>query len=458
MPANTDKAAYAAFTKALAEVKPSEDEFRHDVHVINELTGRLREIVPRDVAIRVVGSVVRGTQLKGDSDIDIFLLFSKKHSRDQITKNGLAYARKMLESKRDSFSVKYAEHPYTRLHMASLGVEADIVPAYYIDNIEDMSTAVDRSPMHADFINSNLTQKQRDDVRVLKHLLKANNLYGAEVRTSGFSGYLCELLVYNYGTLLNVIKSATGFALPVLLDPKSKAALKDRSIATRFNSQFVVIDPVDKDRNVAAGVSTESLARFVILCRSFLRRPNTSFFHKPAARSGAKALKHFAEEAGLDIYVVAATVPDKSEDVLWPQLRKVTDIIKYHAGKHGFEIYFSLQAISGTKGLLAFFAQKQEHVSILHKGPSAFNSKAQADFSMAHRKAIAFMVAGDTLNALERNKYANLACFMKAVAAGKVVGRRKDVALRGSPLFINAIPEGYAERIYDELGKKLMLP
>ncbi len=459
MPVNSDKAIGAVFAKALAEVKPSEEEFRHDVNVINRLTGRLREVVPSDVAIRVVGSVVRGTQLKGDSDIDIFLLFSKKYSRERITKQGLAYARKVLESKRDSYTIKYAEHPYTRLHMESLGVEADIVPAYYIDNIEDMSTAVDRSPMHADFINSRLSQKQRDDVRVLKHLLKANNLYGAEVRTSGFSGYLCELLVYNYGSLLDAIRNAAGFTLPVLLDPKNRTELKDRSLIARFRSQFVVIDPVDKDRNVAAGVSTESLARFVMLCRAFLKNPSASFFHRAAAGRGgsARALQEFAKKAGLDIYLVAAKVPDKSEDIVWPQLRKVSEMIEYHANKHGFSIYISLQAISGKSGLLAFLAPRQELLSALHSGPSAFSAKAQSDFAAAHGKALAFLVSGEKLSALERSRYSDLAGFMKAVAAGRIVGRRKDVALRGSSLFINKIPDSYAEQIYNELRKKLML-
>lgn len=244
----------------------------------------------------------------------------------------------------------------------------------------------------------------------------------------------------------------------MLLDPKGKGVLKDKSFAGRFHSQFVVIDPIDRNRNVAAGVSTESLAKFVILCGAFLNNPSIAFFHKKAAMSGgAAALRRFSKEAGLELYVVAAKVPDKSEDIVWPQLRRVSDIIEYHASKHGFSIYFSLQAISKRSGLLAFFAPRQELTSILHKGPSTFNTKALGAFLAAHRKALAFLASGETLSALEQNRYSSLGGFMKDVAAGRVVGRRKDVALVGSRLFINTVPDRYAGPVYAELRKKLML-
>ncbi|MDE1873568.1 MAG: CCA tRNA nucleotidyltransferase [Candidatus Micrarchaeota archaeon] len=453
MRAGAEKAAKAVFARELDEIKPTKKELEESVYSINQLTGALKKVVAKDVEIRVVGSVVRGTQLRGESDIDVFLLFPKKHKREKITKDGLEYARRIAKGKGDRYEVKYAEHPYTRLYIGSLGVRADIVPAFKIDNIEDMSTAVDRSPMHADFINRRLSERQRDDVRLLKYLLKRQGLYGAEVMTSGFSGYLCELLILQYGTLTGLMDAAAGFTLPILLDPKGKGALKDLSLAKRFNSRFVVIDPVDKNRNVAAGVSIETLGKFVMLCRAFTMRPNVAFFHgRGFASTKVRALlASFIKRSGLDMYVVSARIPDKSEDIVWPQLRKVGEFVTGLAERSGFRIYFSIPVVSGRNGMLVFFAPREKLTTRMQKGPSVFIRKAQEQFVNAHRNAMAMTMRGDTIYALERNKYGTLEDLMRDVAAGRILGKRKDITLRGSKLLVNALPKECAEDVYASL-------
>jgi tRNA nucleotidyltransferase (CCA-adding enzyme) len=380
-----EKAAGAVFGRMLDEVKPTKEELQESVYNINHLTSRLKKVVPKDVEIRVVGSVVRGTQLRGESDVDIFLLFSKKYKREKITKEGLEYAKKIVTGKGEKYEVKYAEHPYARIYIDSLDVEADIVPAFNIDNIEDMGTAVDRSPLHANFISSRLNERQRDEVRLLKYLLKRNNLYGAEVMTSGFSGYLCELLVYHYGSLWSLLENVSAWELPALLSPKNKAVLHDPSLMKRFNSTFVVIDPVDENRNVAAGVSTETLARFVLLARGFTKKPSVSFFEKQGFASGKSAalLNSFLKRSGLDMYTLETKVPDKSEDIVWPQLRKVMEFIVNHSERAGFKIYLSMPVLFKQRGLLIFFAPQEKFKTRMQKGPSVFIRKAQEEFAKA---------------------------------------------------------------------------
>ncbi len=413
-------------------------------------------MIPKDVETRVVGSVVRGTQLRGESDVDIFLLFSKKHKRDKITKDGLEYAKKIVK-KSERFEIKYAEHPYARLYLDKLGVEADIVPAFNIDNIEDMSTSVDRSPMHADFINAHLTEKQRDEVRLLKYLLIRQNLYGAEVRVGGFSGYLCELLIYHYGSLANLLENATMFMPPMLLDPKNKVALHDLGLVKKFNSMFVVIDPVDPNRNVAAGVSTDSLAKFVLVARAFISDPSAVIFQGKRFASGKAAdmLDTFVKNSGLDMYVLATKIPDKTEDVVWPQLRKVAEFIVSHSEKFGFRVYISLPIVFRKQGLLTFFAPKEILKTRINKGPIVFMRKAQEEFSDAHKNAIGTLIQDGKMYSLDKNRYENLEELMKDVGKGSMMKGHKDITLRGSKLFVNKIPKEYAEAIYFELMKKL---
>src|SRR5271157_5080548 len=217
MRAEKEKTARAVFERVLRNIKPSRKELKESVHSVNMLMERLKKVMPREIEARVVGSVVRGTQLRGDSDVDIFLLFSKTHTREKITRDGMEYAKRIVKKKGERYEIKYAEHPYVRVYLDDIGVKADIVPAFKIDNIEDMGTAVDRSPMHADFMSKHLSEKQRDEVRLLKHLLDVHDIYGAEIAIGGFSGYLCELLVLHYGSLPKLLESAAAFRLPVVL-------------------------------------------------------------------------------------------------------------------------------------------------------------------------------------------------------------------------------------------------
>ena len=305
--------------RVLREIKPTKEELQHSVFLVNELTTRSRAIVPSTVEVRAAGSIVRSTHLRGSSDIDIFLLFSKKLSRERIMKDGLAYAKKMLRSKTDTCEIKYAEHPYTRLYLNSLNIEADIVPAYKIENIEDMATAVDRSPMHAEFMIAHLTENLRDDVRLLKYFLAKHNIYGAEVSTGGFSGYLCELLVYHFGSLLDLFKSVSEFKLPVVINPGKQDALDSAALVKKFNSQFIVIDPVDPNRNVAAAVSTESLARFAALSKIFLDDPQLCLFseHKFSSSKIRAMMDKFLSDSGTDLSSGQKSLTE-SEDVIWP--------------------------------------------------------------------------------------------------------------------------------------------
>jgi len=48
--------------------------------------------------------------------------------------------------------LKYAEHPYTRIHLNDVGINVDLVPAYKIANAEELGTTVDRSPLHTEFL------------------------------------------------------------------------------------------------------------------------------------------------------------------------------------------------------------------------------------------------------------------------------------------------------------------
>ena len=445
------------FDRVLKDIKPSDSEIADITYRVNELMGALASIVPKDVTLRVAGSMARGTNLKGTADVDIFMLFDKKMDREKAVKQGLEYGKALLKGRKGKFEIKYAEHPYLRLYLDSLGIKADIVPAFKIDDVSQMGTTVDRTPLHTEFINSNLSKRQRDEVRLLKYLLKAHGIYGAEVKTNGFSGYLCELMIHNYGSLMGFLQAASKFKLPVLIEPKSKRESDGSMASKRFNSQFVVIDPVDSDRNVAAGVSLESLGRLVIIAREFVQKPDIKLFygHGFSDSNARKIVSNLSKEAGLDTFLIVSRVPDKSEDVIYPQLRKVSGQILRHLEQNGFNAYFVTQFISEREGIIFMAAPKQQIRSRMVRGPSAFIQGATAAFMKKHSKSLGFVMNGTDLYSLEKTDVATVEETLRNLPKAVLV--HKDINLRNAKIFVNKVDPDYAILLYAELQRKIFI-
>ncbi len=459
MDAQKKKLIREIFKRILPDITPTKKEISYTLSNVNWLMSRLKAIVPRSVELRVTGSISKSTNLRGDSDIDLFMLFPKTTRREELIKFGLSYGKKVIEkNKGDRFEIKYAEHPYVHLFLNSRNINVDIVPALKIDNIEELGTSVDRTPLHTDFINSNLNDRQRNDVRLLKYFLKAHNIYGAEVKTGGFSGYLCELLIYYFGSLEALFESASLFRLPVTINT-DKIPANDKTLAERFSSEFVVVDPVDTGRNVAAGVSAESLSRFVLASRRFLSRPDIKEFYG-ASVSSVKAYSlanKFIKDTGFRSFLFVMNVPDKSVDVIWPQLRRESEIVLNHALRFGFRAHITVQWISGRNGFILVLAPDENIKTRLLKGPAVFMKSATESFLHSHKGAFGFILKEGSLHAIEKNGHETLEGVFRSVIKGNEVSVRKEINLKGAKLFVDKIPKAYAESAYLELMGKLSM-
>ncbi len=448
------------FRRVLEDIKPSKAEAEEIIANVNRITLRLRKIVPKSVEIKVVGSIARSTNLKGDGDIDIFMLFSKAYKKDRLAALGVEYGKKLVDRKAgERYEIKYAEHPYVRAYFKT-GLKADIVPASKIESAEDLATAVDRTPLHTEFINSHFTDAQRDEVRLLKYLLKAHSIYGAEIKTGGFSGYLCELLVHQFGSLAKLMDGVSTLKLPAVLEPGSrKLSIADENLVKKFGRRFIVIDPVDPDRNVAAAVSEESLARLAIISRKFISRPDIELFYGKGFSSSKAGglLRGFIENSGLDFFLVVLKVPDKSTDVTWPQLRKMSSLAIDFMKRQGFETFLDMSWIDGRNGFLLIASPKLELNSRLMKGPDVFKTKETSAFVDKHKGSMGFVFKNSTIYSLEKSKYPSMEAILKDVADGRIVGKRNDIDFKGAKVFINKIPEEYSYSTYTELRKAVSI-
>jgi len=260
----------------------------------------------------LVGSVAKGTWA-GEPDIDIFMLFEPDISKEVMEQWGLRVGKKILPE----WEERYAEHPY--VHGYLNGFEVDMVPAYKIriTEVQGIISSVDRTPLHTIFVREHLNDMQRDEVRLLKRFMKGVKTYGADVRTEGFSGYLCELLVIKYGDFESVLRASDRWKYGSVL------AIGDAQ-GKRFDEPLVFIDPVDAGRNVASAISKDTMGRFIHAAREFLNSPDMKFFFPPPLRSlPVERLEEIYKSRGTDIILIFVPKPDTIDDVLYPQVKKL---------------------------------------------------------------------------------------------------------------------------------------
>ncbi len=322
----------------LTEITPSAEERTKAESVVKEVETTLKGLGARPL---LVGSFAKDTDLAGDRDIDLFILFDSETSRDDLEKRGLAIGKKLFSELGVGYDIDYAEHPYVK--GAYKGFDFEIVPCYGGDGSE-LKSSVDRTPLHTTFVCEQAAAGSLPvgDVRLLKKFMKVQGVYGAEAKVLGFNGYLVELLVYRYGSFDGVLEAASTWKFGEILDP---AGLWEDASALNYyftDAVLVVVDPVDQDRNVAAAVSRQKMAEFMAAARGYLREPSREWFFPPAPSPPAcAALVGAAEKRGTTLAVVAIGHPVLNVNSLYGQLRRTLRAVASTAESYGFHVFKS---------------------------------------------------------------------------------------------------------------------
>lgn len=314
--------------EVLKEIKPSKKEEDE----VKSFTSKLIKIASKFSKPLLCGSIEKNTWLTKKNEIDLFLLFKPSLSKNQLEKKGLAIAKKIVKKLKGSYVIAYAEHPYLKAKIGKFNV--DIVPCYEIKNPENIKSAVDRTPFHVKFVKENL--KNPDEVRLLKQFCIANKCYGADLKTQGFSGYLCELLIIKFGSFNKLVKDACKWRAGHVV---SFIEVNKNEVFKKFKTPLIVIDPVDKNRNVAAAVSAESFYKFVKACKNFVKKPSKEFFFETKVKPySINEIKKEIKKRGTRWYLIAVKKPDVLEDILYPQLRKCIKAFNKLLEQNGFKV------------------------------------------------------------------------------------------------------------------------
>jgi len=305
----------------LEKVTPSLQERKKLLNLSQALTERVTSAAKKmkvKVKVRVEGSVAKDTWLSGEPDIDIFMRLPTSTPRNSLGEVCLRVAR--AATKGSKHVERFADHPYLEAFVE--GVRVNIVPCYEARPGEWMS-ATDRTPFHTAYINEHLTDEARGEVRLLKKFMKGVGVYGAEIKVGGFSGYLCELLILHRKSFLDTIKAFALGEQRMVIDIARFYAGRHEELGLLFDDPLVVVDPVDRARNVASAVRNQKLHDFVASSQRFLAKPSLGFFYPPqTVPLSVRSMRRSLKTRGSSIIFVLFGRVDAVADVLWGQLYK----------------------------------------------------------------------------------------------------------------------------------------
>ncbi len=312
--------------EAIKEVVPDKELVEKARKAEKIIRDRLEKVLREyeNIEYRFLGSYARNTWIAESLEIDIFLMFPENTSFNELEKTGIEIGKRIV----DAYELKFASHPY--VHGVVEGVEVDVVPCYKLKTAERIKSAVDRTPFHHDWLKERIKGKE-DQVRLLKKFLKVANLYGAEYRIRGFSGYLCELLIIFYGSFENLVKNGAFWRRNMVIDVEKREIRVEKGLRNIF-----VIDPVDRKRNVAANLSLDNLARFIHVCRMFIQNPSLEFFREREGNVDEKKL--IDELKNRFVHAVVFEKPKIVEDNLYSQLEKAEKRLKKLLEENDFEV------------------------------------------------------------------------------------------------------------------------
>ncbi len=430
-------------------ITPTPREKKELVEFVDRLIGQIKRIcrdMNLDVTPMLVGSTARDTWLRGERDIDVFLLFPTDYTRDQL--KGLII--KVAEQITPNFVVKYAEHPYARLEM--LGFQVDLVPCYRVESPDQRISAVDRTPFHNVYVISKMDKRKAEEVRLLKQFMKGLGVYGADVRTSGFSGYLCELLIIHYDTFTDLLRQASKWRRGTLIDIEGHYR-STNEVKTLFRDPLVVIDPVDRGRNVAAAVSESSMSKFILGSIRFLQSPSLDLFfpaeHKVTLED---AINQIRKRGTYWVFVEFYLEEETSPDIVWPQLRKLLEKVKRQLEERGVRVLDAAEWTDEEKLCVLAFEVENRLLSRvkIHKGPGVLQGdlKNVLRFIKKYKENVNVLrgpyLRGQRLFVdLKRQE-----CDVKAILGGVLLR-----SVQGSNIVERALLKRHRVLDHEELGK-----
>ena len=346
------------------------------------------------VSVHFGGSYAKETWTPEKIDIDIFVKFKKTTSEKNFEMIGKKIGFDSL--KKFKPYVRYSEHPFVEADIDGVGI--NVVPCYDIKKGE-WKSAADRSTFHTEFMSEKLTGSMKDDIRILKCFLKINGMYGAEIAKQGFSGYVCEVLVYYLGSFENVLKKISKMKNNEMIGESPR----------KFDSSLVIIDPIDRNRNLGAAISIQNVTNFILIARNFLKKNSISYFKE-------KSKNKIPAELARNTLIINFKYKKRSDDIIYGQIKRAATSLESQMNKEGFNVLRSDAIAYNESNASLLFLLESLSISKneIRTGPDVFSGDFSTKFIHTNSKKSKLMWTDKEgkLQSLQTRRYENAKSYL----------------------------------------------
>ena len=120
------------YKKVLKRITPTSKELAKEKKMVEAIRKKVAKIEGKHSHIEWCGSSARGTHLRGDKDLDLFLMFDKTLSSTELESEGIRVAKAVFRG--HPWEKAYSQHPYIRGEID--GFEVEIVPSYIVSRAQ----------------------------------------------------------------------------------------------------------------------------------------------------------------------------------------------------------------------------------------------------------------------------------------------------------------------------------
>jgi len=396
----------------IARLRPAKQEFSEVDETIKSINGLLKEHRIKAECV-AAGSYAKGTILKDDFDVDLFVRFDYSY-KDKGISEMLFKAISPLKPERIHGSRDY-------YHLKKKSIMFEIIPVLRIDDYRKAANVTDMSPLHVSYARKHFDAKPgfTDEVRLAKQFCKSAKIYGAESYIRGFSGHVLDMLIINYGSFEKLLMQASVWGERVIIDIENhlKDPVKQLNKA-KVASPLIIVDPIQPDRNAAAALSKEAFEEFKSKAKEFLENPSERFFEIRKMN-----LTKVKKNAGKEWLLVLEAVPtDDSDDVAGTKLLKCHEKIQKELSMNDFKLLETEWEFSPKKSTLCYIIKKEGlSDKIIMQGPPIKVKENAKMFMEKHRKT--FEKEG-RLYAEEKRKYLTPEALIKELVKSDYISER----------------------------------
>ena len=146
------------------------------------------------------------------------------------------------------------------------------------------------------------------------------NIYGAEISTKGFSGYVSEVLIIKFGSFLSVLDYFSNFTIDKRIISLDNIFVNDEKLQKKFDSFLIILDPIDSNRNLGTAISSLSAGTLIQSSRVFLKNPTNDFFIE--IQKVGLVDQSIINQFSSNILIVEFKFSFRAADIIWGQLTK----------------------------------------------------------------------------------------------------------------------------------------